>query len=59
MVLTFDQNSVCTAYTNFEKQKITNWKNRFKEIKALCVKHREWLINSMNSYKYVQESFGK
>ena len=38
--LTFDQNGVCEACTNFEKQKTTNWENRFKELKALCDKHR-------------------
>ena len=38
--LTFDQNGVCEACTNFEKQKSTNWENRFKELKALCDKYR-------------------
>ena len=38
--LIFDQNGVCAACTNFEKQKTTNWENRFKELKALCDKHR-------------------
>ena len=38
--LTFDENGVCAACINFEKQKSTNWENRFKELKALCDKHR-------------------
>ena len=38
--LTFDENGVCAACINFEKQKATNWNNRLKELSKICDKHR-------------------
>lgn len=38
--LTFDESGVCTACINFEKQKTTNWNERFNQLKSLCDKYR-------------------
>ena len=38
--LTFDDNGICAACINFEKQKTTNWDNRLKELRILCDKYR-------------------
>jgi len=38
--LVFDENDICSACINYEKQKTTNWEARFKEFKILCDKHR-------------------
>ena len=38
--LDFDENDVCDACTNYERQKTTDWKMRFKEFEILCDKHR-------------------
>jgi len=38
--LTFDDNGVCAACINFEKQKKTDWNSRMKELETLCKKHR-------------------
>ncbi len=38
--ITFDKNGVCVACNNYEKQKLTNWKIRYKELEKLCSKYR-------------------
>ena len=38
--LVFDENDICSACINYEKQKTTNWEARFKEFEILCDKHR-------------------
>ena len=40
-------NEVCTACINFEKQKITNWDERWKELEKVCDTYRG---NSENDY---------
>ena len=38
--LVFDDNGVCKACINFERQKNTNWDDRFEELKKICDKYR-------------------
>ncbi|HYL66119.1 MAG TPA: N-acetyl sugar amidotransferase [Nitrosopumilaceae archaeon] len=38
--LKFDENGICIACINFEKQKTTDWNNRLKELRTLCDKYR-------------------
>jgi len=38
--LTFNQEGICAACVNYEKQKLTNWDNRLKELKVICDKYR-------------------
>ena len=38
--LIFNDNGVCTACINYEKQKTTDWNQRLKELKTLCNKYR-------------------
>lgn len=38
--LTFDNDGVCTACISFEKQKQTDWNQRWKELEQLCEKYR-------------------
>ena len=38
--LTFDDNGICAACINYEKQKTTNWNQRWKELEELCDKYR-------------------
>jgi len=38
--LTFDDNGTCAACINYEKQKTTNWNQRWKELEELCDKYR-------------------
>lgn len=38
--LTFDPSGICAACINFEKQKSTNWEQRWKELEQLCDKYR-------------------
>ncbi|MHA7646447.1 N-acetyl sugar amidotransferase [Nitrosopumilus sp. S4] len=38
--LTFNQEGVCAACINFEKQKLTDWDKRWKELEELCDKYR-------------------
>ena len=40
-------NEVCTACINFEKQKITNWDERWKELEKVCDRYRG---NNGNDY---------
>ena len=36
----FDSNGICIACINYQKQKTTNWEQRFNELKTLCDKYR-------------------
>ena len=36
----FDENGICYPCINYEKQKTTNWDQRFEELRKLCKKHR-------------------
>lgn len=38
--LTFNENGICAACVNYEKQKTIDWNKRFKELKLLCDKYR-------------------
>lgn len=38
--IVFDENGVCAACNNFEKQKYTDWDARLKELEVLCDKYR-------------------
>ena len=38
--LQFDENGICVACINYEKQKTTDWDNRLKELRTLCDKYR-------------------
>lgn len=38
--LIFNDNGVCTACINYEKQKTTDWNQRLKELETLCNKYR-------------------
>ena len=36
----FDSNGTCHACLNFQKQKTTDWEQRFNELKTICDKYR-------------------
>ena len=36
----FDSTGICIACINYQKQKTTNWEQRFNELKTLCDKYR-------------------
>lgn len=38
--ITFHEDGICTPCKNYEKQKITNWAARRKELESLCEKYR-------------------
>ena len=38
--LIFNNNDICSACINHEKQKYTDWNNRLQELKDLCDRHR-------------------
>ena len=38
--LMFDESGVCSACINYEKQKLNDWGDRWKQLEKLCDRHR-------------------